>query len=389
MSDERRALRMGRRQVLITLAVTLLAVGGSVLAVRIAPEQQQPARAAVTGPGRTVVQVPPPSTTPNAPRSSTVTPPPTSTSSSAGPRTQFADWVYEVAGWLDIPERAMRAYASATVRLENEQPACNLSWVTLAGVGKIASDHGRIGDRTLNEQGVPSKPVGTVTVRDFSGNVISSPAAAGPMQLGQSVWNRWAASASGGEPDVQDIDDAALTAGYALCAGERDLATGDGWVSGLSVLQDAPLYIHRVLATATVYGTVGQNSTAPDPQALRAVTYAISKIGLPYVWGGDGKKAGEAGFDCSGLSKAAYASAGVTIPRTAHWQYEAVPHVPRGAEPELGDLIFYGTPAHIHHVGIYIGNNQMIDAPTFGQAVQVHPYRTPGDDFVTAGTPMG
>src|SRR5699024_7692704 len=110
--------------------------------------------------------------------------------------------------------------------------------------------------------------------------------AAGPMQLGQSVWSRWAASASGAEPDVQDVDDAALTAGYALCAGERDLATGDGWIAGLSTLQDAPRYIHRVLATATVYGTVGQNSTAPDPQALRAVTYAISKIGLPYVWGG-------------------------------------------------------------------------------------------------------
>ncbi len=74
--------------------------------------------------------------------------------------------------------------------------------------------------------------------------------------------------------------------------------------------------------------------------------------------------------------------------RTAHTQYHSVPLVEKDDELRLGDLVFFGDPdTKIHHVGIYIGNDQMIDAPTFGQAVQVHNYRKPGDDYAGAGRP--
>src|SRR5699024_8440386 len=207
-----------------------------------------------------------------------------------------------------------------------ERPQCELSWITLAAVGKIASDHGRHGGRQLNEQGVLNDPIGTITVRNFSGEMVSQSAAAGPLQLGQKVWQRWASSGSSDtKPNIQDIDDAALTAGYALCAGNRDLSTGEDWIAGLSSLNDAKRYIHRVVATADVYGTVAQRQDPPDPQALRAVNFAISKIGLPSVWGGDGNRAGDAGFDCAGLTKAAYAVAAVGTPRTDHSQDTSTP----------------------------------------------------------------
>lgn len=370
-----------RRALIVALVSAMVAVGALVVTLRTAPADDQVTHAAATDRPRQAVP-----TTTVAPTSTPATQPPDPSESTVpeddGPR--FKAWVDEVAAWLDIPRRAMHAYASATVRMGKEAPACHLSWVTLAGVGSTTTDHGGAGG-TITADGTVSRPIGTIELRDFAGRVISQDGAAGPMQLSPAVWERWQISADGGKPDIQDFDDAALTAGRALCAGGRDVAGGDDWLAAISALHDAPLFLHRVLATANVYGTVGQRGTPPNRAALEAVTFAIDKIGLPYVWGGNGREAGHAGFDCSGLTTAAYDEAGVDLPRTAHTQYHAVPRV---GEPKLGDLIFYGDAAtKVHHVGIYIGNQQMIDAPTFGQAVQVHNYRTPGDDFAGAGRP--
>lgn len=129
------------------------------------------------------------------------------------------------------------------------------------------------------------------------------------------------------------------------------------------------------------------NIQAPTPPALTAINYACGQRGLPYVWGGNGPDHGHNGFDCSGLTTAAYQAAGITLPRTAHTQFQAGPHVPPGAPLLPGDLVFYGTPSNIHHVGLYIGNGKMINAPTFGQPVQIDNYRYPGDDYAGATRP--
>ncbi|SFP29691.1 Cell wall-associated hydrolase, NlpC family [Amycolatopsis arida] len=361
-----------RRRLLFSLLTVVVVAGAFLVAQRLAPAPPEPSSTPAAH------QPPAPVTT--APAAPSEVP-----RKEEGPR--FEAWVDEVAEWLDIPRRAMHAYAGATVALGEEMPDCHLSWVTLAGLGKITTDHGRVGGE-LDEDGRPGDPIGTVEMKDFSGATISVRGSAGPLQLSPAVWQRWGRGASGGEPDVQDIDDAALAAGHALCAEGRDLARGDDWLAGVATLHPAPLFLHRVLATANVYGTVGQNPEPPNPAALRAVSFAIDKIGLPYVWGGNGQEKGDAGFDCSGLTTAAYASAGIELLRTAHWQYNSVPLVPPDEEPRLGDLVFYGNPAtKIHHVGLYIGNQQMVDAPTFGQAVQVHPYRKPNDDYAGAGRP--
>jgi cell wall-associated NlpC family hydrolase len=80
---------------------------------------------------------------------------------------------------------------------------------------------------------------------------------------------------------------------------------------------------------------------APNAAALAAINYACGQRGLPYVWGGNGAQDG--GFDCSGLSKAAYAAAGISLPRTAQTQYDAGPPVPAGQPLLPGDLVFFGT----------------------------------------------
>ncbi|QKV80717.1 C40 family peptidase [Amycolatopsis sp. Hca4] len=129
------------------------------------------------------------------------------------------------------------------------------------------------------------------------------------------------------------------------------------------------------------------NITAPTPAALTAINYACGQRGLPYVWGGNGPEGGDAGFDCSGLTRAAYGAAGVSLPRTSREQYAAGPRVPAGASLLPGDLVFYATAGRVHHVGLYIGGGNMIDAPDFGQAVKVEPYRHPGDDYVGATRP--
>jgi cell wall-associated NlpC family hydrolase len=126
---------------------------------------------------------------------------------------------------------------------------------------------------------------------------------------------------------------------------------------------------------------------APNPVALAAVTFACQQLGVPYQWGGNGpadasltafSKArippDEQGFDCSGLTKAAYAAAGVTIPRTAQTQYNAGPHLPSGQSITAGDLVFFGTSSRaVTHVGIAISATDMIDAPHTGAVVRSEP----------------
>jgi cell wall-associated NlpC family hydrolase len=98
-------------------------------------------------------------------------------------------------------------------------------------------------------------------------------------------------------------------------------------------------------------------------QALQA---ALTRRGDPYVWGA----AGPSAFDCSGLVLWAYAQVGISLPHFAGDQWNMGVHVAR-ADLQPGDLVFFY--ADIGHVGLYIGNGLMVDAPNFGETVQVEP----------------
>jgi len=115
------------------------------------------------------------------------------------------------------------------------------------------------------------------------------------------------------------------------------------------------------------------------------VRFACAQLGKPYVWGGNG----EVGFDCSGLTHAAYA-AGIDIPRTAQTQYDAGPllPVPAGTPLQPGDLVFFGAAGRIHHVGISLGGTRMVNAADFGQVVMVQDLRD-FTDYAGASRPGG
>ena len=138
------------------------------------------------------------------------------------------------------------------------------------------------------------------------------------------------------------------------------------------------------LATALVSSSSAANLSAPTcpdsagqagppgSAAAIAISYAQAQLGLPYQWGGDGPQAGDLGFDCSGLTHAAYEAAGIQIPRTAQTQYNAGPRLPPDQAPQPGDLVFYGTsPTHITHVGLIVTPaTMMIDAPRTGAQIR-------------------
>ena len=111
---------------------------------------------------------------------------------------------------------------------------------------------------------------------------------------------------------------------------------------------------------------------APTAQLDTMLRAAMSREGMPYIWGAAGPKA----FDCSGLVQWSFAQAGVTMPRVAADQAMAGPAVPV-SRLQPGDLLFYHTdptaPTYISHVAIYLGNGWMIQAPEPGKDVEVVP----------------
>ena len=119
---------------------------------------------------------------------------------------------------------------------------------------------------------------------------------------------------------------------------------------------------------------------APEPEptpapsysgnaASTAISTAMSYLGTPYVWAGESA----AGLDCSGLTMVSYEAAGVYLTHSSRVQYGQGTQVPLDAA-QPGDLVFWssdGSQSGIYHVAIYLGDDQMIEAPTFGMTVQV------------------
>ena len=120
----------------------------------------------------------------------------------------------------------------------------------------------------------------------------------------------------------------------------------------------------------SIFTQTGQYPDISIPTAntvgAQALTAALTRRGDPYVWGA----AGPGQFDCSGLVVWAFAQEGISLPHFTGDLWNSGVHIPR-ADLEPGDLVFFF--ADISHVGIYLGNGLMVDAPDFGEAVQVQP----------------
>ncbi|WP_277955880.1 lytic transglycosylase domain-containing protein [Agromyces atrinae] len=192
--------------------------------------------------------------------------------STATPISALADaaWVSRVASAAGIPERALAAYAGATLRATSERPACGLSWNTLAGIGSVESEHGTIDGSALDAAGVAVPPIvgialdggGVDAIGDTDGGALDGDAtwdrAVGPMQFIPSTWSTHGVDGDGdGRADPQNIDDAVLSAAYYLCDTGVDLATPAGWIAAVSAYNSSIEYNNRVAAVADVYATVG------------------------------------------------------------------------------------------------------------------------------------
>lgn len=117
---------------------------------------------------------------------------------------------------------------------------------------------------------------------------------------------------------------------------------------------------------------------ATNANAQVAVDAALSQVGKPYVYAASGPDS----YDCSGLTMWAWAQAGVSLPHNSGMQYAATAHVAQ-SDWQPGDLLVFGSP--IHHVAMYIGGGQMVEAPYTGEYVRVvSAYRS---DYVGAGRP--
>jgi peptidoglycan DL-endopeptidase CwlO len=147
------------------------------------------------------------------------------------------------------------------------------------------------------------------------------------------------------------------------------IATEQSTLDGLTVPEQQTVKNNSIGANGnpTPIMYVGPTTTEAD----KAVAFAYAQLGCPYVYGGTGPC--NLGYDCSGLAQAAWAAAGVSIPRDSYEQWAALPHV-SVSEIEPGDLLIYNGEGH---VAIYVGGGYIIDAPETGMDVERIPMSTP------------
>lgn len=231
----------------------------------------------------------------------------------------------------------------------------------------------------------------------FNPRAQSHAAAQGIAQFIPGTWATHGVDGDGdGDRDVWDPEDAIPAAAQYDCALAEDVRGVGGdpvdnmlaaynagpeaviQYGGVPPYRETQNYVRRIRALMRSFAApVGR--VDPSRQAAGAIGFAQDKLGTPYLWGGNGTPEQGGRFDCSGLTKAAYASVGIELPRVANDQYNAGPH-PKRQELLPGDLVFFSDDLTdsraIRHVGIYVGGGYMINAPRPGAVIRFDPIDT-------------
>ncbi|MGK5530112.1 NlpC/P60 family protein [Streptomyces sp. URMC 129] len=242
----------------------------------------------------------------------------------------------------------------------------------------------------------------------WQADVVSHADAQGIAQFIPSTWQTHGIDANGdGEANVWDPEDAIPSAAVYDCTLADYVADVPGdpvdnmlaaynagpyaviEAGGVPNITETQNYVRIIREAEASFAAVPADQPLPPlEQAAGAVHFAQEKLGTPYLWGGDGTPEEGGRFDCSGLTKAAYESVGITIPRVANDQWNAGPHPDRD-ELLPGDLVFFAydlnDPRSIHHVGLYVGGGYMINAPYTGAVIRFDPIDSP--DYFGATRP--
>lgn len=318
-----------------------------------------------------------------------------------------------------IPDRMLTAYKGAARLVKKEVPKCRgMRWPVLAGIAKIESNHavgrtiaasGAITPRILGPVLNGSGAGGNTTVfADTDGGRWDGDSrferAVGPFQFLPQTFRSMGRDGNGdGAVDPHNADDAALGAAVYLCGEGRNLRDDRQLRSALFAYNRSDAYVAEVAGWIDRYdasATTGGGLGAATGDARTVLDAALAQRGVPYSWGGGnarGKSRGVCcspggqdgrqvvGFDCSGLTVYAFARAGVSLPRLAADQAGVGRRIPASAGYKAlkpGDLVFFGyVPARdssIYHVGIYVGDGQMINAPRPGGKVRIDPLSSMG-----------
>jgi cell wall-associated NlpC family hydrolase len=227
-----------------------------------------------------------------------------------------------------------------------------LPWTILAGIGEVASDHGRQ---------IPSG-IGTV----------------GPMQFDPTTFATYGVDGNDdGVTAASEPADAVYTLANLLC--DNGAKGGTDLQAAIEAFNHGPGFLPDVLGWAATYGGLSAGSAVGGDAVTTAIAFAEAQLGKPYELGATGPDA----WDCSALVQAAYAAGGIALPRTTYeWQQAGTVVWIIDGKSELplsilepGDLLYSagsdGTPLNPGHVGMYIGDGQEIEAPHTGDVVKV------------------
>jgi cell wall-associated NlpC family hydrolase len=250
----------------------------------------------------------------------------------------------QVAG---IPPEYFQLFQAAGARY-------GIPWEVLAGIGKVECDDGQDPDPSCTHEGA-----------------VNDAGAGGPMQFLASTWATYGVDGNGdGRADRWNPADAIYSAARYLKAN----GAPEELQRAIFAYNHSQAYVETVLRWASTYESQSVPAAGPASGAAgAAVAFALSKLGVPYLWGGEGP----GGYDCSGLVQASYRAVGIALPRTTQEQFDAGPHLPTGAQLEAGDLVFFGASASdVTHVGIVVRPGEMVDAPHAGTVVRTESFPT-------------
>jgi membrane-bound lytic murein transglycosylase B len=216
-----------------------------------------------------------------------------------------------------IPASALQAYQRAAAILNQADPACNIDWSLIAGIGRVESDHGRYGGNALDGQGKARPGIygialdgsnGTARILDSDGGQFDNDAvydrAVGPMQFIPGTWSAAGVDADqDGTKDPQDIDDAATASAVYLCAGSDDLSTDPGKRAAVYRYNHSNEYVNLVLSFAAAYAggeyTAVPNGT-PSSTTLVPTDFQATPDGRPASGTRGRPEGGQRGGDTRG-----------------------------------------------------------------------------------------